>query len=105
MEAALRPRTRWVIQGYKSTQKTYETELPLGSLTEGEMVVLLQRLACRHLSEDDIVDASVRKSSKRHNPVPLEIDKESTAERFSMSVGHNPHYYIASSQPEPDGGA
>ena len=60
------PRTRWVIQGYKSTQKVCETDLPLGSLSENEMVILLQRLACRHLSEDEIVEASLRKSSKPH---------------------------------------
>jgi hypothetical protein len=91
-----------VIVGYKSTQKIYETDLPIGSLSESEMVVLLQRLTCRHLSEDEIVEASLRKSSKRHNPIPLEIEKESTAERFSMSVGRNPYYYIASAQPEAD---
>jgi hypothetical protein len=88
------------VQGFKSTHKTFEADLPLGSLSEREMVVLLQRLACRHLSEEEIVDASVRKSSVRHNPIPLEIEREATAERFSMSIGHNPYYYIASAQPE-----
>ena len=96
----MQPRTRWLIQGYKSTQKIYETDLPLASLSESEMIVLLQRLACRHLSEDEIVDASVRKSAKRHNPIPLTIERESTRERFSMSIGHNPYYYIAGTQPE-----
>lgn len=98
----MEPRTQWLIQGYKSTQKIYETELPLGSLSEAEMIVLLQRLACRHLSEDEIVDVSVRKSSKRHSPIPLAIERESTREGFSMSIGHNPFYYIASRQPEAD---
>ena len=72
----------------------YERTLPLGYLSESEMIQLLQRLSCKHLDLDEIVNASLRKNAK-HYASNLEHDKETTAQHFSISVGHNP-WYVAS---------
>ena len=87
----------WIVQGWKSTQKVYETELPLKSVSETEMAVILQRLCCRHLSEDEIVNASVRRASPRYDP-RLEVERENTKARFSMSVSCHPYWYAASTR-------
>jgi hypothetical protein len=43
--------------------------LPLGSLSEGEMTSLLQRLAAQHLTSDEIVNASLRRNAKSYAPL------------------------------------
>ena len=53
----------WKIEGYDSSNKTFERVLPEGSLSEGEIVVLLQRLTARHLDEDEVVSSSLRRNA------------------------------------------
>jgi hypothetical protein len=82
----------WKIVGYHSTKKMFETTLPAGALSEPEMIVLLQRLAATHLTPDEIVSASLRKSSRRYAAL-LEPQVDSRPPgRFSVTVGLNPHY-------------
>jgi hypothetical protein len=85
------PRKRWLIEGRRGLDPIFEDELPIGSLSEPGMVTLLQRLCCRHLTYDEIVSASVRRNSSRYAP-HLEFEKETTRERFTVSVGHNPWF-------------
>jgi hypothetical protein len=84
----------WLIRGYRGLEKVFERKLPLGFLSETEMIQLLQRLYCKHLDIDEIINASLRKNAKDYASF-LEHDKEAKADRFSISVGHNP-WYIAS---------
>ena len=79
----------WLVRGYRSLEKIYEVELPLGCLSEREMVGLLQRLCCKHLSADEIVAATMRKNSNKYAE-HLEPNKEAKANNFSISVGLNP---------------
>lgn len=81
----------WIIRGCKSLEMFYERELPLASLSARKMTQLLQRLYCRHLEIDEIIDASVRKSSNAFIPA-LAPNRETTQTRFSISVGDNPWY-------------
>ncbi len=64
----------WRVDGYDSTRLMFEKVLPLGYLSEGEMISLLQRLASKHLDEAEIVAASLRRNSKGYAPL-LEPDK------------------------------
>jgi hypothetical protein len=50
----------WLIEGYKSTTRTY-VAIPPANLSNGEITTILQRLLSRHLSEDEIIGASLRK--------------------------------------------
>jgi hypothetical protein len=84
----------WKIVGYDSTQKIFEKTLPLSSLSEDQMTQLLQRLAARTLTADEIVRASLRPNSKEYAPLlePHTQARSSPAERFVIAVGDNPHY-------------
>lgn len=53
----------WKIAGYDGAEQTFEKLLPVGSLNEKEIVVLLQRLAAMHLNEDEIVSSSLRRNA------------------------------------------
>ncbi len=88
------PNRSWLIRGYRGLEKFYERSLPIGSMSESEIVQLLQRLACKHLEFDEIVNASARKNAEYYAP-HLEQEKEASADHFSISVGHNP-WYVAS---------
>jgi hypothetical protein len=52
----------WQIRGYDGDNPTFERELPFGSVTDLEMETILQRLQARHLTDDEIVSASLRKN-------------------------------------------
>jgi hypothetical protein len=53
----------WRIEGYERFDRFFEIRLP-GHMTEEEIVTIIQRLACKHLSEAEIVAASLRKSTR-----------------------------------------
>ena len=55
-----KPKARWKIRGYNSTELVFDKTLP-GGYTNGAITTLLQRLACRDLSLDEIFAASKRK--------------------------------------------
>ena len=57
------PKAYWKIEVQKRFETTYTRYLS-GDLTENEITVIIQRLACRHLSEEEIISASLRKSKK-----------------------------------------
>ena len=84
----------WKIEGYDGTDKTFEKLLPIGSLTERGVVVLLQRLSARHLDEDEIISSSLRPNAKGYTS-HLEYQDGRGGRRSTISVGGNP-YYVAS---------
>ena len=53
----------WKIAGYDGAEQTFEKLLPVGSLSESEIITLLQRLAAKHLDEDEIVSSSLRRNA------------------------------------------
>jgi len=81
----------WVIRGYDGSEQAFERSMPEGLLSEVEMKAVLQRLACRHLSDDEVVSASLRKNATGYR-ADLEI-KQSHGGRFTlMTIGSGSHY-------------
>ncbi len=84
-------RRYWVIRGYDGSEPIFERRMPEGSLTEAEMKVVLQRLACRHLSDDEIVCASLRKKAAGYR-ADLEIRQSHGGKYALMTTGSGNHY-------------
>ncbi len=57
----------WKIRGHDGLVPIFEQTIP-GNLSEREVIALLQRLASRHLSNDEVVSASLRKNAKGYTP-------------------------------------
>ncbi|PND22328.1 hypothetical protein CN934_05250 [Ensifer sp. MMN_5] len=79
----------WLIQAYDGLNLLFSFKVS-SSLSEGEVGALLQRLASRHLTPKEILNASTRRRMKGHNGL-LEIRREQR-ERIILSVGEDPHY-------------
>jgi hypothetical protein len=84
----------WKISGHDGPQQIFEKTLPESSLSEGQMITLLQRLVARSLSPDEIVRASLRLNSKEYSPLlePRIGARKSSSDRFTIMVGTDPHY-------------
>jgi hypothetical protein len=85
-----RPRRLWLVQRYDGLERTFRTTLPVGYLTDVEMIALLKRLAAKELTTGEVIAASLRKSARNYVPL-LEVRRESRS-RLILSVGENPHY-------------
>jgi hypothetical protein len=51
----------WKITGYLGDKSIYERAIRNGALSEKAMISPLQRLASRHLSEDEVVSSSLKR--------------------------------------------
>jgi hypothetical protein len=78
----------WLIQGFDGTNQIFETSLPYHLLSERQTDELLRRLVSKHLSQAEIIDASI--NSK--NASLLEVRRDDTPQRLVLSCGENPHY-------------
>ena len=84
----------WKIEGFDSADKTFEKVLPEGSLTESEIVVLLQRLLARHLDEDEVVSSSLRRNATGYaSHLESHFDQGG---RPMIRVGDSGPHYVAS---------
>ncbi len=83
----------WRIAGYNSNELEFECRIPEGTLSEAEVIVLLQRLAARHLDPDEVVSSSLRKNAKSYVG-HLEITKSYGKKNALMTRG-NPFYTAA----------
>ena len=87
-----KPQRFWVIRGYDSAQLIFERRLPLGSLSEREVGQMLQRLAARDLTCDEVVRSSLRKRAKGYIG-HLEIHRDARrAGGFCLMTTGNPHF-------------
>jgi hypothetical protein len=84
------PRRVWKIRGYENDQPVYEQSLPAGSLTDQEMILLLQRLASRHLSDGEVISGSLNRNAKEYEP-HLEVRRE----RWTFTTGGSRFHYTA----------
>ena len=89
------PKRFWSIRGYDSTETIYERVVPFGCLSERQVIALLQRLASRHLDEDEVTDSSLKRNSKAYRALLEPHCDVVNATRVMISVGENP-YYVAS---------
>ena len=83
---------QWLVTGWESTQEIYRCMFPLSAFSERQMKSFLQRLACKHLSHEEIASASrKRKPGEEESPL-LAVSRDANSASFCMSVGINPHY-------------
>ena len=88
------PRRVWRIDGYDGSRHIFRKDVTFGSLSEREMINLLKRLASKHLTEDEIVAASIRANAPGHAPLLENRVRTSDkgAQSYAITVGSNPHY-------------
>ena len=81
----------WKITGYDGPHTKYSGQMP-GLLTEDEIARVLQLLAARHLTHQEVVAASLPKNIIGYEPL-LECHINRIAPKGTMvTVGINPHY-------------
>ena len=83
----------WKITGYLGDKSIYERVVRKGALSQKAMVALLQRLASRHLSEDEVVSSSLKKDDRDYCSA-LEIRRNSGG-RDALMTTVSGHYYTA----------
>jgi hypothetical protein len=80
------------ITGYDSTRKMFRQTISANTTSIPELEILLQRLAARHLSDGEIIAASLRKNDPGYAPF-LEITTDNNhLGRIQLSTQGNPHY-------------
>ncbi len=86
----------WQISGYDGLAKIYERRLPWGSLSEAEVTEMLRRLQCRHLSDDEIIDSSLRKNApgKAHH-LNIDQNKKDQTAVWALSTVNSSWFYTA----------
>jgi hypothetical protein len=80
----------WKIEAMDGFDTTFETLIP-GNLTRTEVTTIIQRLACRHLTESEIISASLRKPRRTSLLEPL-IGTRPASKRETVSIGHTVNY-------------
>ena len=94
-EGAMRTKkTFWRVVGYDDVRPFYQKILPAMDLSDIQMILLLQRLVSRHLTDDEIVACSRKSGTVGYSPFlnPLIGSRANLAERFVISVGGKTHY-------------
>ena len=82
----------WRIVGSDSMKETFSRSVPAGALSDREVKALLQRLAARHLTDSEVVSASLRKNATGHAS-HLEIIPVGGSKVYGwMTTGSGPHY-------------
>ena len=76
----------WRIKGWNDTELIFDQPMP-GRLSEKAIAAILQRLACRHLSGEEIIDASRRPRDPGYRPL-----LERVGSGAPMTYGDNPFY-------------
>jgi hypothetical protein len=85
------PEQTWKVTGYDGPHTIYSGQVP-GILTEDEIARVLQLLAARHLTHQEVVAASLPKNNVAYEPL-LECHINRIAPKGTMvTVGINPHY-------------
>ncbi len=83
----------WKICGFDGLKAVFERTIPYGSLSDQEITELLKRLESRHLRDDEVIDASLRKNAKGHTSY-LEVRPNRGGTPGLMTTGTG-HHYIA----------
>ncbi len=87
----------WKIRGYDGLRLVVEREIPQGSLSEAEVKTMLQRLQARHLTDGEVVGASLRQGTAgyRHD---FEINRNQGGSFALMTTGSGMHYTATSEE-------
>jgi hypothetical protein len=76
----------WQVTGYKSDKKLWSKTVS-GRLSDAQMLALLQRLVCMHLSEDEIISSSLQSNDPKRT---AHLDRVGGG--APLCVGSNPYY-------------
>jgi hypothetical protein len=96
-KSAKAKRFRWLIHGYDSHKKIFETKLSTNKLSVNQAEALLKTLAAKAgLTFDEIVGAYMKRKTKGSN-VHLAIQRD--VANYSIMCGNNPHF-IAKIEPD-----
>ena len=79
----------WRIEGFDGTNMIFESDIPHYLLSEKQIEELLRRLVSRHLTESEVVVASLNRKTKRTDLLDI---RHSTQPPLVISCGDNPHY-------------
>lgn len=79
----------WRIEGFDGTEVIFKTEVPLHLLSDRQVEELLRRLVSRHLSENEVVGASLSRRAKRTSLLDV---RRSIQPPIVIACGENPHY-------------
>lgn len=79
------PKHIWRIEGIKSTTTVFRRDIP-GHLSNDEVTRILQRLACKNLTENEIISASLRKRSRTALLEPV-ISSPPHGKRLTIWIG------------------
>jgi len=79
----------WRIEGFDGTELIFEKDVPLHLLSDRQIEEVLRRLVSRHLSENDVIGASLNRKTKR---TPFLDVRRSAQPPIMISCGENPHY-------------
>lgn len=80
----------WLIRGYDGANEVFSRSAP-AALSEAEIRSLLQRLATRHLSENEVISASLRKNFNGYAP-HLVVSTIGGKQYGLMTTGSGQHY-------------
>lgn len=80
----------WRIEGFDGTNLIFESDIPHYLLSEKQIEELLKRLVSRHLTEHEVVGASLNRKTKKRTAL-LDL-RHSTQPPLVISCGDNPHY-------------
>jgi len=83
----------WRIQKVEGLTVVWETTVPYGRLTEKQIEPMLQRLAARHLTEDEIISGSLRKNAKGHHDL-LRVHRDVRPGHVMIYTTLDPHYLV-----------
>jgi hypothetical protein len=78
---------KWIIEGFRGGSPSGLSRQITGG--ENQVVVLLQRLAARHLTDDEIIDATF---GTRHD---LEVLKNTDSKLYSLMTNSTDWHYVA----------
>lgn len=87
------PRRCWRIRGYDGLTQIFDQTIPIGQITESNVVELLRALVAKELSRQELVGVFVKRGTRLFNRL-LDVRKENddTKQRALYSCGANTHF-------------
>lgn len=79
----------WRIEGFDGTELIFGTHIPSHLLSDNQVEELLRRLVSRHLSEEEVVGASLNRKTNRTTLLDV---RRSAQLPVVISCGENPFY-------------
>jgi len=81
----------WKIRGFDGLQLVFERTIPQSSLGDAEVMAMLHRLQARHLSDGEVVSASLRRGAAgyRHD---FETQRNNDGSYGFMTISTGWHY-------------